>query len=75
MGTGLLNLAFALSVTDFRIVSYPWIAGILMLVGAVTMPIVCALSAWRKEMRHMFFVPVLSLVVAVADLIYEGFLK
>jgi uncharacterized membrane protein YqgA involved in biofilm formation len=75
VGTGLLNLALGLTVTELRMLSYPWIAGVLMLAGAATMPTVCALSVWRKEMRHLFFVPVLSLVVAIADLIYEGFLK
>ncbi len=74
VGTGLLNLGFALTVAELQTGSYPWIAGVLMLVGAVTMPAVCALSAWRKDMRHLFFVPVLSLIVAVADLIYEGLL-
>lgn len=35
-------------------------------VGAVAMPTVCFLSAWRKPLRHLFFVPVLALSSAAA---------
>lgn len=34
--------------------------------GAVAMPTVCFLSAWRKPLRHLFFVPVVSLALAAA---------
>ena len=34
--------------------------------GAVAMPVVCFLSAWRPSFRHLFFVPVLSLAGAAA---------
>jgi len=33
----------------------------LTMIGAVTMPLVCFLSAWRKPLRCAFFIPVLSL--------------
>jgi len=33
----------------------------LTIIGAVTMPLVCFLSAWRKPFRYGFVVPVLSL--------------
>jgi len=33
------------------------------------------LSAWKPLFRHLFFVPVLSLVVGVADLLWEGLLR
>ncbi len=39
--------------------------GPLMLAGAVAMPAVCFLSAWRKSFRHLFFVPVVLLVSSV----------
>ena len=35
-----------------------------MIVGAVTMPLLCFLTAWRKPFRHLFPVPVLSVLVA-----------
>ena len=39
--------------------------GPLLLAGAIAMPAVCFLSAWRKPFRHLFFVPVVLLVAAV----------
>lgn len=43
--------------------------------GAVAMPTVCFLSAWRKPLRHLFVLPVLALSVAAAltlALIHNG---
>jgi|SRR5579864_3547185 len=71
-GTGLLNLAFALTVPALGLAQARWSSG-LFVMGAVTMPLVCFLSAWRKELRHLFALPVLSLLFAVGTLIFEGF--
>ncbi len=73
VGTGLLNLAFALSLRSFEVASVPRIPSALFVIGAVTMPLVCGLAAWRKPMRHLFFVPVLALVSATAIFLYQGF--
>ena len=73
VGTGLLNLAFALSVRSLRMEPCPRLASGLFILGAATMPVVCGLSAWRRYFRHAFFVPVLSLVLATAEFIYRGF--
>jgi len=60
---GMLNLVFALS---------PWpaagtvagrAASVAFVVGGVAMPTVCFLTGWRRPFRHLFFVPVLALVV------------
>ena len=72
LGTGMLNLAFALSVDFLEPSAVPRIASVLFVVGAVTMPLVCGLSAWRRGFRHLFFIPVLSLTVACADFIFRG---
>jgi hypothetical protein len=68
VGTGLLNLAFALSARGVN--PYPVLPSALFVVGAITMPAVCGLSAWRRIFRHLFFVPVLSLIAATAGMIY-----
>ncbi|MEM1444974.1 MAG: hypothetical protein AAGF84_02890 [Planctomycetota bacterium] len=66
-GTGGLALAAALSAAALQAIGTPVsddglrIAGALLVVGAVAMPTVCFLSAWRKPWRHVFFVPVLGL--------------
>src|SRR5262245_59831970 len=40
-------------------------ASICFMVGALTMPAVCILAAWRSAARQLFFIPVLALVAAV----------
>ena len=71
VGTGLLNLAFVLSVEDLNMGQAPRAASVLFIVGAVTMPAVCLLSAWRAAMRHLFFIPVVSLIAATVEFIYR----
>tara|TARA_R110002167_G_scaffold362307_1_gene581325 strand:- start:2317 stop:2697 length:381 start_codon:yes stop_codon:yes gene_type:complete len=75
LGTGLLNLGFALSAVSLSIDPLPQLASLTFLVGAVTMPTVCFLSAWHDRFRHMFFIPVASLIVAVVDFLIEGLLS
>jgi hypothetical protein len=75
VGTGLLNLAFALSAEALHLDPPPRLGSVLLVVGAVTMPSVCALSAWRSAMRNLFFIPVLSLVIGTADILYWGLLR
>ena len=41
------------------------LAGVLLLTGGGAMPAVCFLSAWKKPMRHLFFIPVCCLIGAV----------
>jgi len=62
-GTGLLNLAMALTRTAFEVQGPSADAASAMLaVGAVAMSSVCFLSAWRKGLRHLFALPVGLLV-------------
>jgi len=65
-GTGLLNLCFALTVLQLGLVSplVRW-ASPLMMVGAISMSAVCYLAAWKKPLRHLFFIPVISLLAGV----------
>lgn len=71
-GTGFLNLAFALSVRYLGLEHPPALASAAFVGGALTMPVVCFLSAWRSSFRHFFVVPVGSLIVAVADFLFRG---
>ena len=72
VGTGLLNIIYALSVNGLQMQQPPRLSTSLLVVGAVTMPAVCGLSAWKPAFRHLFFIPVLSLTVALAAFIYQG---
>ena len=72
VGTGLLNLAFGLSVGALHLDPLPRLGSVLLVVGAIAMPLVCALSAWRSAMRNLFFIPVSCLVIGTADILYRG---
>lgn len=74
-GTGLLNLAFVFSVEHLRLQALPLVASAGFVVGAVTMPVICFLSAWRGSFRHLFFIPVVSLLLATADLLCRGLIR
>ncbi len=69
VGTGLLNVAFALSSRALAGPGAPLVASVLFVAGALAMPVVCALAAWRPAFRHVFFVPVACLIVATADVV------
>jgi hypothetical protein len=64
-GLAFLNLAFALTARALGLTSDLTVASTLLIVGAITMPLVCYLSAWRPYFRHVFFIPALSVTVAV----------
>jgi hypothetical protein len=71
-GIAFLNLAYANSVLLLGPASHVPLASGLLLAGAVLMPIVCYLAAWRKPLRHLFAVPVLSLLGAGIAFIAGG---
>jgi hypothetical protein len=67
---GMMNVLFALSpLPTGRATS---VASGLFLAGAVLMPAVCFLAAWRKPLRHLFFLPVAALVLAVVFTLVGG---
>ena len=75
IGTGLLNVAFAVSVRTLDLHAGIAAASRLLVVGAVTMPLVCFLAAWRMPMRRLFFIPVLSLLGGVAVFVFSELLR
>ncbi len=46
-----------------------------LIAGAVLMPTICYLAAWRKALRHLFFLSVLSLLGAAGLFISGGLLS
>ena len=75
-GTGLLNLAVALTIrTIDGAEASGWlaIASPAMLLGGLTMPIVCLLAAWRRGFRHLFVIPVLGLMGGTVALLIGGY--
>ncbi|MBN1854071.1 MAG: hypothetical protein JW829_15190 [Pirellulales bacterium] len=64
-GIGLLNLSFALTIRILGNGSGDRIPSVLLIVGAVAMPLVCYLSAWKIAFRNLFFIPAISVTVGV----------
>lgn len=73
-GLGFINLAFALTTAHLDLTApgaataARWCSW-LFIVGAITMPLLCFLSAYKKEFRHLFFIPVASLILAAGILL------
>ena len=68
----MLNLLFGLTFLqgDFAGV-YLSVACWSFVVGAVTMPLCCFLSSWKKPFRHLFFIPVISVLLGVSLTLFE----
>lgn len=65
-GLGFLNLLYGLTLAVVPVAApYAAIAAICLVVGAVTMPLCCFLTAWRKPIRHLFAVPVLTTTLGI----------
>ena len=66
-GIGFINLAFALSTPAFSLaVRQQQLASLSLILGLITMPACCFLSAWRKPFRHLFPIPVICVLTGLA---------
>jgi hypothetical protein len=70
-GIGLLNAVFALSADSMGLTSGLELPAGLLIAGAVTMPAVCYLSAFRDVFRHLFFIPAGAVTVAIAAFLWR----
>lgn len=69
IGLGLINLFFAQSLPRATLSqNESQMAAVAMIVGGVTMPTCCFLTAWRSALRHAFVVPVASLLFGTITL-------
>lgn len=69
---GLINVLYAMYPLPEPGTTAAAVAGYGLGIGGVSMPLVCLLAGWRKPFRHLFFLPVVSLVSAVTALTYGG---
>lgn len=53
-------------------VEFPLLAQWSLIVGGISMPAVCFLSAWNPKCRHLFFIPVVSLITAAIEVLKAG---
>ncbi len=66
-GIGFLNLGLGLTC---KVLAFETpLASVLMLIGAVTMPLLCYASAFKPVVRHLFFIPAGSVILSIALLI------
>src|SRR5215831_3276807 len=69
-GLGFLNLLFAATSAQLYLRGYYFaVSSWGLIAGAVTMPVCCFLSAWRKPLRHLFPVPVLSVTAGILSIL------
>lgn len=69
---GMLNIIYGLSpipAAADHLAAWP---GRCLLAGAIAMPTVCFLSAWKRSARHLFFIPVTLLLTAALLMFYFG---
>jgi energy-converting hydrogenase Eha subunit A len=65
-GLGFINLLYALSLERIALPTLnARIASVGFVVGVISMPLVCYLSAWRKSYRHLFPIPVIAVGAAI----------
>ena len=70
-GIAMINLAFYFTVVALELRGGLAWSSRLLVVAAVTMPLLCYLSAFIKGFRHLFFVPTLSVIVGVGLLLWR----
>jgi hypothetical protein len=62
---GMLNVLYGLSPLPAASDWHAQAASVCFMTGGVSMPLVCFLTGWKKPFRHLFFIPVLVLILAV----------
>jgi hypothetical protein len=73
-GIAFINFAFVFTIMYLDIRKPMLLPSLLLIVGAITMPLVCFLSAYKRFFRHLFFVPVVSIIVAMVVFLVGGVL-
>jgi hypothetical protein len=69
-GLAFVNLFFATTAGELLLSgTFLWLASRTLIVGAITMPLCCFLSAWRKPWRHLFPVPVLAVTTGILSIL------
>ena len=65
-GLGFLNLMFAVTAPPLNLHGRSLsVASISLIIAAITMPICCFLTAWKKPFRHLFPIPVAAAAVGI----------
>ena len=70
-GIGFINVMFGLTLQALQL-SAPVveIGSLRLIVGVITMPLCCYLTAWKNIFRHLFPVPVLAVAAGIVATLY-----
>lgn len=69
-GLGFINLLFGLTLQTITLpTQYTVISSYAFLIGVTTMPLCCYLAAWKKFFRHLFPIPVLSVMAGIIPIL------
>jgi len=69
---GMMNVLYGLSPASAHSGYDAQVASLGFLIGGITMPLVCFLTAWKPWFRHGFFIPVTALIAAVIHTLRNG---
>jgi hypothetical protein len=69
---GMLNVIYGLSPWPEASLWEARAASTCFIVGGISMPTVCYLTGWKEPFRHLFFIPVASLVLGVIYTLQGG---
>ena len=72
-GIAFINILFVYTVDFLNVEEKVLIPSLLFIVGAIGMPLICYLSAFRKLFRHLFFIPALSIILGIFSLLWVLF--
>jgi hypothetical protein len=69
-GLGFINLLFGLSLraVDFPVINAR-VSSVSFIIGLITMPLCCFLTAWKKSFRYLFPIPVACVLAGIASLL------
>ncbi len=70
IGLGFMNLMLGFTLLNINFSEFHTsIASFGILIGLITMPSCCLLSAWKKPFRHLFPIPVISVLTGITLLL------
>ncbi|RXQ95831.1 hypothetical protein EO244_05855 [Ancylomarina salipaludis] len=69
-GIAFINIAFTFTAKSLNIEQEVPLPSALFLIGAIGMPLICYLSAFKKPIRHLFFIPALSIIGGIMSLLW-----
>jgi hypothetical protein len=70
-GIAFINLAFALTQQAVKIETDMTLPSVLFVTAAVAMPLICYLSAFKPVFRHLFFIPVLCVLIGTVHFLWR----